>query len=263
MERNGPARRGRQERMVLTHQDTSIEIRHELPEHPSLGKDEVHVWRFPLEPAGDAYDRLLELLSPDEVERARRFVFPEHRRRFVVCHGRMRETLARYLGVAPDQIVFRYGEHGKPSLASDGALHFNLSHSHELAVLAVGARTLGADVEHLRPLEDHQRLADRFFTERESASLRRCRGEASLETFFYLWTCKEAYLKAIGKGLAKPLSDVEVSLPSPGADAFVDIGGDRQELARWSLRTFTPEPGYCGALVVDGRVARTVLYAGV
>ena len=244
----------------MTHDGAAIEICPEPPLRPTLTPEVVHVWRFSLEKPGAATDQLLDLLSPEEVERASRFVFPQHRRRFIVSHARMRETLARYLAISPSEVVFRYGEHGKPSLVQEAAMHFNLSHSHELAILAVGARTLGADVEYLRPVEDHQRLADRFFTPRESAALRGCEGEASVATFFHLWTCKEAYLKAIGKGLAKPLNHVEVGLPPQDPIAFVDLDGDPEELGRWSLRTFTPQDGYRGALVVDGAVAKTLLY---
>lgn len=119
-------------------------------------------------------------LSDDERARAARFRFDEHRRRWIAAHVALREILSTYT----DDVQFVLGEHGKPSLAN-GAVHFNLSHSGDLAVVAVSDGEIGVDVEQIRDDFDYESIAP----------------APSREAFFRAWTRKEARLKATGVGL--------------------------------------------------------------
>jgi 4'-phosphopantetheinyl transferase len=93
---------------------------------------------------------LQALLSPDEVERASRFIFERDRRRYVAARGQLRQLLGGYIGVAPEALSFAYGQYGKPRLADPSAsVEFNLAHSAALAVVAVAhGAIVGVDVEH-------------------------------------------------------------------------------------------------------------------
>src|SRR6186713_3101189 len=107
------------------------------PESLVLESGEVHLWRLSLEQPDVIRDRFRLTLEPDELERASRFHFEKHRRHFIVARGFLRSVVARYLETQPEALRFVYGAYGKPGLASEHGLRFNLSHSNEVALLAV------------------------------------------------------------------------------------------------------------------------------
>jgi 4'-phosphopantetheinyl transferase len=102
----------------------------------------------------------------------------------------------------------------------------------------------------MRPTSDLEKLAQRFFSPHEYSVICSLPAEQKQEAFFRGWTCKEAYLKAIGEGLAQ-LEQIEVSLV-PGEPAqLLSIAKDSQATKRWSLQTLTPDPNYKAALAVE------------
>lgn len=198
---------------------------------------------------------LAESLSADEVARARRFHFERHRRRYVVCRGALREILAVHLGVTARDVEFVQGANGKPALAPSWAgsgLEFNVSHSDELALVAVGQwRRLGVDVEKVWPLRDAAELVARFFSTREKEAFQRLNSDLQPQAFFNLWTRKEAWLKATGEGIAHRLSQVEVSF-MPGEPArLLNIPIDLSGTNRWALAALAPAAGYIAALAAE------------
>jgi 4'-phosphopantetheinyl transferase len=222
-----------------------------------LAADEVHVWRIALNQPINEVQELRTLLASEEISRADRFRFERHRRRFVVVHGLLRVILGRYLGLEPSQLRFVYSDYGKPALApapATSGLSFNLSHTHELALVAVTRdRQLGADLEHIRPIPEVEQIAERFFAPQENEMLRALAGSEKLEAFYQTWTCKEAYIKARGEGLSLPLDQFQV-VPILGEVApWLSVKGDPQESSRWSLRKLLPAPGYVAALAVEGK----------
>ncbi|MFZ6030209.1 MAG: 4'-phosphopantetheinyl transferase family protein [Chloroflexota bacterium] len=228
------------------------------PAARSLPVTSVHVWQVPLlQPAGDV-DALMATLSPDEAERARRFHFARDRRRFVVARGTLRRILAAYLGMPPEGVVFSYGARGKPFLAAThnpSDLRFNLAHAHEMALFAFACRReTGVDIEHIHPLPDAAAIAGRFFAAREYRAWLHLPEAQRLEGFFHCWTRKEAYIKAIGDGLSKPLDQFEVSLEAGETSCLLHVAGDPQEVERWTLLPFPlAVEGYVAALAVEQR----------
>jgi 4'-phosphopantetheinyl transferase len=230
------------------------------PPAPDLPADEVHVWRIPLARPEDELPRLADCLAADERARAARFVFEAHRRRFVVARSGLRAVLGRYLRRPAADVRFRYGTHGKPALAEEaGGLRFNLSHSADGALLGVTrGPDLGVDLEQVRTMPDLESLARRFFAAGEVADLLAVAAPERGPAFFRCWTRKEAYIKAVGLGLACPLDRFRVSL-EPGAGArLLEIDGSAAEAARWALWEVVPWPGYvgCVALPEHGRRPR-------
>lgn len=222
-----------------------------------LRRDAVHVWRTVTEVPASRLAPLYEALAPDERARAGRFRFEEDRRRFTVARGVLRSILARYLDVEPAAVEFRYGAHGKPSLAETVAgrdLRFNLSHSHGLALhaFAVG-RELGVDVERVRPATDILGVARRSFSLAEVDALTSLPPGQRREGFFNCWTRKEAFIKAHGAGTALGLSRFDVTLRPDEPAALLRFDGDPGEAARWSLRALDAGEGYKAALAVEGR----------
>jgi len=229
----------------------------------TLSPDDVHVWRASLIQPASRVEQLRLTLSADEQARADRFYFEQHKNRFIVARGILRIILSRYLDISPRQVQFSYGAHGKPALAATlgkGLLEFNLSHSQDIALYAVtrslaaasASRLLGIDVEHIRPMPDLEKIAERFFAARENAALQALPVSLRQQAFFNCWTRKEAYLKACGYGLAGELNKIEVSL-TPGEPALLlSIAGETEAASRWCLTDLTPASGASAALVVFG-----------
>src|SRR5262249_23128168 len=154
------------------------------------------------------YEPCCSLLSPEERERADRFHFARDRDRFVIAHAVLRQILALYLQSQPELIQFVQQKHGKPELAPESnplGLTFNLSHSGEVALVAVAAHMqLGVDVELMRSDFGGEEIAERFFSRPEVEKLRLLAAHQRTRAFFQCWTRKEAYLKARGEGLSIP-----------------------------------------------------------
>jgi len=128
-----------------------------------------------------------------------------------------------------------------------------LSHSHELALYAIAHIPLvGIDLEHIRPMDKVEQLVKRFFSPREYAVICSLPDDQKQEAFFRAWTCKEAYLKAIGDGLPG-LDGVEVSLTPGEPAALLSIQGNEEAASGWSVYQLIPAPGYMAALAIEGR----------
>lgn len=218
--------------------------------HPTLVDDVVHVWWLFLPAVADDVGWVL---APDERARAERFRFDVHRRRFVAARAGLRALIGRYLSSDPRRIQFLYSAHGKPSV--DAPISFNLSHAGDLALYAFTAvAAVGVDVEKIDSAPDHDGLAARFFADAEKRHLEALPSEEERRgAFFRCWTRKEAVVKAGGKGLSIPLSEVEVSL-DPGVARLVHpngLGGPQG----WTMTTLTAGEGYEGAAAVQRRGA--------
>ena len=220
-----------------------------------LSPGEVHIWKAGLTQPAPVLERCRGLLSSEELTRAARFYFEKDRDHFIVAHGMLRDVLGRYLGVAPGDLRFSTGSHGKPALAEPTPLcDFNLSHSGELALLAVTqGQIVGVDVERHREGFGGQEIAERFFSLAESGKLFALPEEQRLEGFFKCWTRKEAYIKAQGQGLSIPLSSFDVAFTPSEEPALLRVAGHPEEATRWSLYNLEPGEGYEGAVMVEGR----------
>lgn len=190
---------------------------------------------------------LLDLLSQDERARAETFTRDEARRRFIVGRGRLRQHLAENLGVAPEEIGFRYGPAGKPEVIDHSTTHFNLAHSGELAVLAIGGVPVGIDLERRRPMKNAQGLAERWFHPVEVERI--AAAKDSLDEFFRTWTMKEAALKLVGVGVGESLPKV---LTPSGPDGGVATGLPPNALGAATCRVEPVEidPAFAAAMAL-------------
>jgi len=225
------------------------------PGSPVLGGDEVHVWRAYLNQDARTRRRLHDTLSPDERARAARFHFEVDREYFIVGRGVLRAILGRYLGASPAAVRFDYGPYGKPSLAgaTGGALEFNVSNSHRVALYALTrSRRLGVDVELINERHSGPEIAERFFSAAEVSALRALPEEERTPAFFNCWTRKEAYIKALGEGLSHPLHSFSVSLVPGAPAALLAADVDPLEASRWAFDALFPGPLYAAALAVEG-----------
>ena len=207
----------------------------------------------------DVEDERLEAMratfSPREEQRYKSFATDPLRRRWGASRGFLRAALGSALRIPPAELAFVYGEHGKPRLDDSqqprgGALRFNLSHSGALAILALGrGYEVGADVElpRQRRIGD---LARRWYTEAEQHQMFSTKDQAA--TFFRLWTCKEAFLKATGEGLSRSLRSYEVELTPQGAR--LRWAREIPDAAtRYSIYPLRPGEPYFAAVVAESQ----------
>ncbi|QGZ60774.1 4'-phosphopantetheinyl transferase family protein [Paraburkholderia acidisoli] len=212
----------------------------------------VHVWQWDLDDHASEreIDQYWATLSPEERERAGKFRFDIHRRRYVAGRGAARSLLARYLALPPHAVAIDYGPEGKPRCATQAAhwtLHFNLSHSEHIAALAVAnGFEIGIDVENVRVIEES--LPTQVFSWRELAAFDALPHAEREAVFFETWARKEACLKALGTGFILPPDHFEFDLGAHGDTTPRYVGGDAQEAAQWRIRALAVNPACAGAV---------------
>jgi 4'-phosphopantetheinyl transferase len=219
-----------------------------------IARNEVHIWSIQLDRDEGEVNRYNKTLTPEEHKRAARFYFERHCRRHIISHGAMRLILGEYLGANPRDIQFDQTAHGKPNLTSplkESNLFFNLSHSHELALLAVvlGCE-IGVDVEYVKKIGDFNGIAGRFFSASEQAVYFELAEDQRPQAFFNCWTRKEAFIKAIGEGLSYPLHQFDVNLAPGEPPQLLRVEADLEEASCWTLDAFNPTPEYTAAVAL-------------
>jgi 4'-phosphopantetheinyl transferase len=222
-----------------------------------LKTNEVHVWLASVEIRTRQYQTLWNVLSEEEMERSRRYRFEKDRTSFVASRGILKTLVAGYLKMTPERVSFVYGPYGKPDLAAEVSpvpLRFNASHSRGLALFAFALdREIGVDIEYVRPDIDAEHIARRFFSARERDALDKLPQGIKEKCFFTCWARKEAFLKAVGKGLSFGLDRIEVSI-NPGSPAsLLGIEDDEEDAVLWSLHDLPASKDYAAALAVKGR----------
>lgn len=231
------------------------------PEKLMLNENEVHVWRVVVD-LQVAHVLLLEqTLAAHERVRATQFRFLKDRTRFIIVRGLLRAILGRYVAKEPSVLQFCYSHHGKPSLASETeyGVHFNVTHSHELALYAVTRdRDIGIDLEYIHKDIAYEHIAESFFSPYELRMLYTAGSdERRREVFFRCWTRKEAYLKARGLGLLLDWRTFDVVSTQEPLAMIVRtrerMQENQQENMSWSLYDLSPGLGYVGAFALEGR----------
>ena len=223
---------------------------------PLLAPGDVHLWFFEATQLQACFESLHEDLSVPEQEESDRIVTETERRRFSLYRGGFRRVLSWYEGCRTENIAFSRGRHGKPShrvmpTGKDRArpdhvasgISFNLTHSHEYSVLAIGRETeLGVDVERIRLPRDLSSLTRQFFCSEEVAALEAASPEHRAGLFCSIWTRKEAAVKCMGGSLAEWIGVLQVASHNPGAPIL------QEGVPELYLTEFAVGPGYLGSL---------------
>jgi len=210
----------------------------------------------------------MDWLSEDERRRATDFRFACHRERFVLSHAFTRWVLAAYLNVHPREVPLIHSSTGKPCVASGAtaageSLGFNLAHCATHAVVAVAPTIfVGVDVEHHQGDLDVPGIAERYFARSEAEMLRALPRTQADANFLRLWTCKEAFVKAIGLGLVYPLNRFVVSEVERGKLEYSQVESAYGPASSWSLGTLMPTLGCYVAVAVRLIGAVVTLTAG-
>ncbi len=206
-----------------------------------LNEARIDLWQFSLtEDLANAE----KILNEEELARANRFYFSQHKRRFSTARATLRIILARYLNTSPARLEFSYNYYGKPKVVNSSRLQFNLSHTGDLAILAIGKGfPMGVDIEKFSS-RDYKELAQHSFSPQEYEEFLKVPPALQPATFFHIWSQKEAFIKACGLGLSYPTKDFNVPTLMPTKQ----LVNDPVNNMTWQLRSFMPHIACCGAL---------------
>lgn len=222
------------------------------------GLDDVHIWQVSLDVGSDELEALAAVLTPDERERASRFVQPCDAARSAAARGHLRQLLGGYLACPAAEVRLGAGRAGKPYVTNPGAnwLRFNMSHSGDQALIGVAnGREVGVDIERVQPELADPSLAG-LFTPAEQRTLASLTRDEYVRQCFWLWTRKEAVVKGLGIGLMAPLDGVDV------LDDHVLLKRNLNELlsastAQWNVRSLNLGVRSSAAVAVQAPSAST------
>lgn len=210
-----------------------------------LKDDQVHICSAFLPVHNEDIVHFASMLSKDECERASKFRFARDQHRFIVARGIFRILLSQYLKCKPKDIEIVYGLWGKPALLEENQLRFNISHSGEYALYALTRHyEIGIDLEYINEDLELESMALSLFSSQKATYWDTLSSEEKVKFFFKYWVCKEASLKASGKGL---LSDEWKNSSS-------------MEKTMEYSHYFECIPDYASALFIDGPPLQPVYY---
>jgi 4'-phosphopantetheinyl transferase len=216
-----------------------------------LRDDDVHVWRASLRLSRKQFVSLASTLESHEWDRANQFRQERDRFGFVASRGVLKDILSRYLGRNASTLRMYYGKNGKPMLKpriGSATLHFNLSHSHGVAVIGVSRNLeLGVDTEWIQPHLADEGSARSFLSAKELAVFQSLSGFPRVEFFFQHWTRKEALLKACGEGHRMQANKLPLL---HRAGSCCSDGISKQHW--FTVADFCPAAGFAGAVAVIG-----------
>jgi len=208
-------------------------------------RDEIHLWVATGLLSPDL-DTALDIVAPEEQERARRFRFETDRWRYLGGALLQRLVLARYLSCSFEDVSYSRNQWGKPSMdrSHNSAIQFSLSRSHKVALFAVCEGVeVGADLEYGLGKNARDLGVAGIFCREEQAFVSRAADPN--RAFFEIWARKEAYIKGIGRGLSHPLGEFDVT---PGKSIVHDWSVDTPSQA-WQVRSIElPDVGYGAAI---------------
>jgi len=221
-----------------------------------LQKEDVHLWWADLDVEVHHTNDYYLIISMDEKNRAARYRFQQHRDNFIITHGLLRVILSQYLNTDPRKLCFIYKEFGKPSLDvsfNDSGLSFNLSHSNGIILYAITcSREIGVDIEYVFDSSCLEEISERFLSPRERKIFCMIPPYRRRQALFEYWTCKEAYIKATGRGHSVPLNQVEVLFLHSNPEIVLASKFRPKGDYIWSLQKIESPQGYIAALAVEG-----------
>ncbi|HEY7503041.1 MAG TPA: 4'-phosphopantetheinyl transferase superfamily protein [Gemmatimonadales bacterium] len=192
-------------------------------------------------------------LDQAETARASRFRFRHDASRFAACRGALRHILSHYTEERPHTVRLAYGAAGKPFLPDHRSLRFNLTHAGNLLLIGVSrSGEVGVDVERLQPDSVVEETSTLVLSRPEREMMAGLSGRARGEWFARLWTRKEAYIKADGRGMGLKLDLIDVMTAPDRVRLRREDSARWLASPRWSLRSLTVEAGYAAAAAVEG-----------
>lgn len=220
-----------------------------------LAPFDLDVWYQPIhDPLAGDIDSWLAVLSDAEERRYQRFAFAKDRIHFAAAHALLRGVLSQYADIMPQHWQFSLNKWGKPAIANEGIANigFNLTHTQGLVACGVvRTASIGIDAEWTARSIELDNLARGCLAPAELAYFLSTPEEKQREVFFRLWTLKEAYIKAQGRGLSIALDSFSFELnPTDVTIRFATPEADNANA--WSFFEYQPTPEHHLAVAVPG-----------
>lgn len=190
-----------------------------------------------------------QLLSHDEQTKSLSFKQQKHQQYYIASHGKLRTILSDYTNTHPKHLEFKHTEFGKPYL-SNHKLSFNLSHTENKMLLAVGYGDIGVDIETWHTKIDFLAIAKLCFAECEIQHWQQTAKAEKHKVFFQYWTRKESFIKAVGLGLN---IDVAKVISSPNKTQFIHIPEQYGKPKDWQLIDLALNSGISAALTLKNQ----------
>lgn len=169
----------------------------------------LEIWHGNILSAESEQQNYYALLNDAEKEKEATFLRPELQKKYINTRGVLRKILGSYLNVNPQKIRINTGEHGKPFV--DDELFFNLSHTGNKFAIAVSNNAeVGIDLEQYKNRTNLQGLVGKCFSKEEQAYWHKLTKPQKVTMFYRFWVRKEAFVKAVGRGIALGLNQCAV-----------------------------------------------------
>ena len=196
------------------------------------------------------HDELISMLEKqieeNEVNRIMGITNKDHAFRSAAGSLLLAQMVCRISGYPVSSISIHRYPNGKPFLPDFPNLHFNITHTDHLAVLAIDTNLVGVDIEKVG--KARMAVANRFFCETEKEMLNDCPEEERNLLFYKLWTIRESFVKTIGVGVFGTMGDFSPELNEPGWQV------KHSNTGLWNIRHYNLLPDYIVALCSKNQV---------
>jgi len=213
--------------------------------------NQVHIWQARIDVSSGYPKDIKDVLSADERERAISFKLQNDQIHFIIRHYLLRIILSKYCDYLADEITFRYDTHKKPAfnMPEYRKIKFNMSFSHDLMLVAINKHNdIGIDIEKVHDINDLESVAVNNFSSKEFKYLNS--SSEKINTFFKIWTRKEAFIKATGKGMYYPLKSFCVSMDKSGNHENLIIFNHPIKSKHWRIAEIKASDGFIASIAV-------------
>jgi len=218
----------------------------------SLPANSVHLWMIDQRSVPMVQlQKMQQTLS--EVERAKvaRFKFESLQQTAVISRGSLRIILGKFLTIPPETIQFIYNAQDKPALSPPAEYQFNVAHSGHFVLIAVSKLPVGVDIEQIKLEREYGMIAQRYFSEWETAVFQNLPTIDQPQAFYNCWTRKEAYLKGIGTGLTTKLDSFDVEFRPDRKPKLLETRHSPVNVEKWQLMGVKTAVNYAAALAIE------------
>lgn len=216
--------------------------------HPiELQKNHTDIWRVKISDQLNNLTYFKSILNHDEINVASKYHFSKNIQCSIVSRACLKILLGNYLRCHPSLITLRKNKYGKLFVSKQSNFFFNVTHTDEIILYAFAMTPIGIDIENTKHNIEFLEIAKIFFSEGEIKKLEKVSEDDLRSTFFRIWTRKEAFIKAIGKGLSLSLNQFEVTALTEEPACILSI--HQKTKHDWFLQSFVPETGYQAAFV--------------
>lgn len=211
----------------------------------SLDSNEIIIYTIYIPDFSDIKSELAELLNSVEMKRVKRFYKEIDKDRFIIYRSILKLVLGAYTKSSIKNIHLDYDFNKKPYLASHPWLHFNISHSEDFAAIAISRKKVGLDIEYMSKDFNFTSMLPDVFNDNETELIQNAIDKKN--TFYTFWTRKEAFVKALGKGIDEDFKFI----PCLDGEHNLDFSLIKNSLS-WQAHSFNLEDDYLGAVAFEG-----------